>query len=182
MKIRPNNIKSRTQWLRKPFLASGFHQWLVDEGSLTARLQARYDDFQVRPLFQKSAKPNQDEATLLMLKPSQYANVRDVLLMGHEQAVVYAHSVLPHKSLRGTWLGLGHLGSKPLGATLFSNKRVKRTRLSYKRLTKSHALYHEAAEQLAQPPTYLWARRSIFSLNCANILVTEIFLPNICHE
>ncbi len=182
MKIRPYNTKSRTQWLRKPFLASGFHQWLVDEGSLTARLQIRYDDFLVQPLFQKSAKPNQDEAALLTLKPSKNANVRDVLLVGHQQAVVYAHSVLPHTSLRGTWLGLGQLGNKPLGATLFSNKRVQRTRLSYKRLTKSNPLYQEAAKQLAQPPTYLWARRSIFSLNCASILVTEIFLPTLCHE
>ncbi|OYY49405.1 MAG: hypothetical protein B7Y48_06350, partial [Methylophilales bacterium 28-44-11] len=28
-------------------------------------------------------------------------------------------------------------------------------------------------------PTFLWARRSVFYLNCVNILVTEVFLPTL---
>ncbi len=180
--IHPHHARSRLHWLRKPFLASKLHPWLVNEGSLTARLQARYDDFYVQPVFQKSARPLKEEAMLLKLKLSTTTNVRDVLLMGHQQPVVYAHSILPYGSLRGTWLGLGHLGNKPLGAALFSNKRVERTPLSYLKLSKNHALYRQVDKQLPQTANYLWARRSIFSLNCAKILVTEIFLPKICDE
>jgi len=182
VKIHPHHAKSRLNWLRKPFLASKFHPWLVDGGSLTARLKARYPDFYVQPVFQKNTKPLKEEAILLKLKLSGTVNVRDVLLVGHQQPVVYAHSVLPNGSLRGPWLGLGHLGNKPLGAALFSNKRVERTPLSYLKLGKNHALHQQVKEQLPQVPSQLWARRSIFSLNCAKILVTEIFLPNIYDE
>jgi len=91
---------------------------------------------------------------------------------------VFAHSVLPHKSLRGRWLALSRLGNKPLGATLFANPRVKRTALSYKKLSRHHALYKHAAKGLNDKPPYLWARRSVFSLNCANIMLTEVFYRN----
>lgn len=182
MRIHPQNIKLRSNWLTKPFLCLKYRNWLVDEMSLTARLQSRYADFCVQPLSQQRAKPIKDEAALLNLKLSATTNVRDVLLMGNQQPVIYAHSVLPRASIRGDWTNLGKLGNKPLGATLFKNPRVKRTPLRYKKLAKNHALYQKAAKHFASPPTYLWARRSIFSINCAKILVTEVFLPNITHE
>lgn len=99
--------------------------------------------------------------------------------MDNKQAVVFAHSVLPRNSLRGRWLGLSRLGSKPLGATLFANPQVTRTPLAYKKLSPHHALYLHAAKHLADKPAYLWARRSVFGLNCANIMVTEVFLPQL---
>jgi len=107
------------------------------------------------------------------------ALIRDVLLNGGGCPVVFAHSVLPRRSLRGEWLRLGKLGSKPLGATLFANQKVKRTALSYKKLSSNDALYHRAAQYLVTKPDYLWARRSVFSLHCAGIMVTEVFLPDI---
>jgi len=190
VKIHPHHIKLRSHWLRKPFLASAYRQWLVDESSLTARLQERYTDFYVQPLSQQTAKPICDEAAVLKLKQAATSHIREVLLFGDEQPVVYAHSVLPHASLRGAWVKLGRLGNQPLGAALFGNSRVKRTPLSYKKLSKNHVLYQQAIKHLSQsqsstssiskPPTYLWARRSIFSLNCAKILVTEVFLPQLC--
>ena len=160
-------------------LAGSNQPWLIDTGSLTARLQLRYSHFAVKPVSVKYAKPIMDEATLLHLPAHKAALIRQVLLMGNHQPVVFAHSVLPRASLRGAWNGLGRLGNKPLGATLFANPKVKRTPLSYKKLSPHHALYQHATAHLTIKPTHLWARRSIFSLNCARILVTEIFLPKL---
>lgn len=179
MKIEPHNVKTRASWLKKPFSDGAYRRWLIDEGSLTARLQSLYTAFHVKAIVQENAKPIVDEATLLKHKPVTVANVREVLLMDGQEALVYAHSVLPHNSLRGEWAKLGKLGNKPLGATLFSDPRVKRTPLSYKKLTKRHALYQKAVAYLPQAPTYLWARRSVFSLKCDKILVTEVFLPRL---
>ena len=165
------------KWLQKPLRAGTIQTWLVDNGSLTARLKAKYSDFSVKPILLKNAKPLQDEAALLRLKSQQHALIREVLLMGNHQPVVFAHSVLPQKSLRGTWNNLGKLGNKPLGAALFSNPKVKRTPLAYQKLSPKHALYQHASQYLAQKPAFLWARRSIFTLDCANIMVTEVFLP-----
>ena len=160
-------------------LCGAYRKWLIDSGSLTARLKARYADFAVKPVAVKYAKPIQDEAALLNLPAYKAALIREVLLIGDNQPVVFAHSVLPRASLRGAWNGLGRLGIKPLGATLFANAKVKRTPLEYKKLPKHHPISMRVAEHLQTSPKTLWARRSIFSLNCARILVTEVFLPQL---
>ena len=170
---------NNTDWLNKSVRSGHLQHWLIDNGSLTTRLKARYADFAVKPVLLKNAKAFTDESALLGLKACQHALIREVLLMGHNQPVVFAHSVLPRTSLRGAWNGLGRLGNKPLGATLFANPKVKRTALEYKKLPRHHPISMRAAEHMNISPTALWARRSIFSLNCAKILVTEVFLEEL---
>ena len=179
VKIQQNRSQSRQQWLKKPMLSGVYRKWLIDNGSLTARLKMRYADFAVRPVLLKNAKAFADESALLGLKCNQHALIREVLLMGGNQPVVFAHSVLPRTSLRGAWNGLGRLGNKPLGATLFANPKVKRTPLEYKKLSPHHPISMRVAAHMATNPKALWARRSIFSLGCAKILVTEVFLEQL---
>lgn len=176
VKILKNRAGSRQRWLRKPVSSSAYRPWLVDEGSLTARLKARYADFAVQPVMLEYAKALRDEAGMLGLKQHEYALIREVLLMGGGQPVVFAHSVLPRASLRGGWRGLGKLGSKPLGAALFANPKVKRTPLEYKKLSACSPMFMRLSEHIKNPPKALWARRSVFTLKCAKILVTEVFL------
>lgn len=161
-------------------LCAAIHKrWLIDDGSLTARLKARYADFAVQPVVLEYAKALRDEAATLGLKRDESALIRDVLLMGNRQTVVFAHSVLPRTSLRGAWNGLGRLGNKPLGAALFANPRVKRTPLEYKKLSARSPMFMRLSGHIKNPPKALWARRSVFSLNCAKILVTEVFLEQL---
>ena len=167
MKIQQNRSHPRQRWLRKPMLSGAYRKWLIDNGSLTTRLKARYADFAVRPVLLKNGKAFTDESTLLGLKVSQHALIREVVLMGNNQPVVFAHSVLPHASLGGAWRGLGKLGNKPLGAALFSNAKVKRTPLEYKKLSCHHPISMRVAEHMNISLKPLWARRSVFSLNCA---------------
>lgn len=179
MKNHKHTSQARYRWLVKPLLSHAYRPWLVNNQSLTARLQQRYPDFYVVPLAVSFIKPIRDEAAPLNLSTDKTVLVRDVLLYGGQNPVVFAHSILPRKSLRGVWHGLGKLGNKPLGATLFANPKVKRTALSYKKLSPNHVLYQHAIKHLINKPACLWARRSVFSLNCATIMVTEVFLPNI---
>lgn len=179
MKINQIFSYSRQRWLNLPFASHQYHRWLIEKGSLTAKLQQRYPDFYVEPLSVRYRKPAVEEAALLHMAVNDSAQVREVLLYGNGRPVVFAHSVLPRRSLHGEWRGLAGLGNKPLGAVLFANPKVKRTPLSYKKLTANHALYREAMRYVASKPEYLWARRSIFSLNCASIMVTEVFLPSL---
>ena len=169
----------RSHWLKKPIMSDQYHHWLIDSHSLTMRLQQCYADFKVVPSLVAYAKPFLDETSPLAISLRKKALIREVQLMGNNQIVVFAHSVLPRKSLRGAWLGLSRLGNKPLGAMLFANPQVTRAPLSYKKLSPHHALYQLATKSLADKPLYLWARRSVFSLNCASIMVTEVFLPSI---
>jgi chorismate lyase len=171
--------RQKIRWLKKPMLCGAYRRWLIDDGSLTARLKARYKDFAVRPVLLKNAKSFTNESALLGLKANQHALIREVLLMGGNQPVVFAHSVLPHASLRGAWKRFGKLGNKPLGAALFANQKVKRTPLEYKKLSACNPISMRVTEHLKTSPKALWARRSIFSLNKAKILVTEVFLPQL---
>ncbi len=179
MKILINNYYQKSGWLNKPMHSGNLRHWLIDNSSLTARLQQRYPKFSVKPVAVNYTKAIYDEAVLLHLPVYKTALIREVLLFGNNQPVVFAHSVLPIASLRGPWNGLGRLENKPLGATLFANPKVKRTPLSYKKLSPNHALYKRATAHLIIKPANLWARRSIFSLNCARILVTEVFLEQL---
>ena len=156
--------------------------WLIDRGSLTARLKGRYPDFGVRPVLLKNAKAFTDELKQVSLKVHQHALIREVVLMGNEQPVVFAHSVLPYASLRGAWRGLGKLGNKPLGAALFANVKVKRTPLEYKKLPRHHPIYLRVAGHMPNMHNVLWARRSVFQLNCARILVTEVYLAQLLQK
>lgn len=170
---------NHSAWQVNPILAGRLKPWLIDKGSLTLRLQKNYPIFRVKSLRVNHAKPIIDEAFMLNLPIYKTAFIREVLLLGNQQPVVFAHSVLPRASLRGAWQGLGKLGNQPLGAALFANPRVKRAPLSYKKLLPHQVLYQKATQHLSTKPAYLWARRSVFSLNCANILVTEVFLPQL---
>jgi chorismate lyase len=178
----------RNRWLKIPIASGVYQKWLTDRGSLTLRLQQRYADMHVVPVKSKFETAWVDEAVLLHMPTRQVAIIREVFLMHDKTPLVFAHSVLPIASLRGAWLGLSRLGNKPLGAILFANRRVRRTPLSYKKLdcrdplyvqVKAQLMQHLPANQTLNLPTELWARRSLFSLNCAKIVVTEVFLPTL---
>lgn len=158
---------------------SNLAPWLHDRGSLTQRIQQRCKQFEVRGVCSGLARIALDEAALLGVAAQQLAYSREVFLYANNNPVVFAHSALARTHLRGTWSVLRTLGNKPLGAVLFAHPLVKRKLLSYKALHNTHPLFRRAAQVLNEPPHRLWARRSLFYLHDAPLLVTEIFLPDI---
>ncbi|MGB9092765.1 MAG: chorismate lyase, partial [Gallionella sp.] len=113
------------------------------------------------------------------LAPHQLAWSREVFLYADGQPVVFAHSALAAAHLRGVWSEVRTLGSKPLGALLFAHPLVERKPLHYQALPGTHRLYRRAAALQHDLPHRLWARRSLFYLGDAPLLVTEVFLPGI---
>ncbi len=153
--------------------------WLQYRGSLTRRIQAQCRDFCVKPVFQSLATVHGDERIVMNLRHGEIAMVREVFLYCNRTPVVFAHSVVARKDLRGAWRGLSGLGNKSLGSVLFANPRIKRTPLQFKKLNPKHALFKRACLKLTVTPPSLWARRSLFTLHGQSILVTEVFLPEI---
>lgn len=171
----------RQNWLKKPILSTSYRHWLVSNDSLTRRLQRHFADFSVCLLNPCTEKTLLGELARMHVSSRERMLVREVHLHGNRQPVVFAHSILPRHHLRGAWLGLRVLGNKPLGASLFADPKVCRTALEFKKLSAHHQLYQLAVAHLqpAQKPNALWARRSIFILNRAKIMVTEVFLPHV---
>lgn len=167
----------RDHWLRQPIGARRYRPWLSERGSLTKRLQQHSTEFAVQPLRLIRQKPPFPEIGLLQALPRQRALLRDVMLYCDGEAVVFAHSVLPHSAMRGAWRGLGRLGSHSLGGALFADPRMCRGALQYKKISAQHFLYRRAAEHLPMLGKSIWARRSVFRLERNAVLVTELFLP-----
>jgi chorismate--pyruvate lyase len=153
--------------------------WLHDHGSLTQRIQQRCDVFAVWQMCNGLARVAQDESALLGVAPRRFAYTREVFLYADHQPVVFAHSTCAAQSIRGAWRAVAGLGNRPLGALLFAHPLVQRLPLHYQALRTSHPLYRQATTVLSHSPAKLWARRSLFYLHNAPLLVTEVFLPEI---
>ncbi|KGJ97604.1 chorismate--pyruvate lyase family protein [Colwellia psychrerythraea] len=159
--------------------------WLLDEGSLTARLKSHCDKFKVRVIGEKKQLCSAAEACHL-IKAGEAILVREVLLYCDDVPQVFARSLLPLTSLTGNEQDLANLGEQPLGQVIFNNPTLQRQRLELSsfnsdssvailasQLTKSNAIFNEEST-LEQE---LWGRRSIFVLDNKPLMVAEVFLP-----
>jgi chorismate--pyruvate lyase len=162
-----------------PGCEAGLAPWLRDRGSLTQRIQQRCTRFAVHGVRDGLARIALDEAALLGVAPPHLAWSREVFLYADGRPVVFAHSACARRHLRGAWSAVSGLGNRPLGALLFAHPLVERRPLHFKALRSTHPLYQRAAAVLCNPPGRLWARRSLFYLHGAPLLVTEVFLPDI---
>lgn len=134
--------------------------WLRDRGSLTERLLEKSDGaFRVELLGQYWGRACRDEANILGISPRHRVMIREVILHGKNTPWVYARSILPVSSLDRSLRHLKRLGTKPLGALLFSDPHMTRSPIEVTRTTRG------------------WGRRSVFYLHNEPLLVSEIFLP-----
>lgn len=170
----------RHDWPRfLPDLPEAYAPWLHDHGSLTQRIQQRCKKFSVQPVRSGLARIAFDESSVLGIPSHHYAYSREVFLHADGQPVVFAHSACAPVHLRGAWQAMNGLGNRSLGSLLFTHPLVMRQPLHYLALHSHHPLYKRAAIMLAVPPQILLARRSLFHLRGAPLLVTEVFLPTI---
>jgi chorismate lyase len=149
-------------------------RWLLDEGSLTARLQAASGNrLRVRVLHQGWQRPRPSERRALGLGPQDLALVREVLLECRGEPWVFARSVLPEATLRGRLRHLRRFGERSLGALLFSSRGLRRDPFEVALVDAAHAVL-PAAQAQAGP---VWGRRSVFRVHGRPLLVAEFFLP-----
>ena len=155
-------------------------RWLTDRDSLTRRLRMHCSDFSVCGVSLRHRPALPDERALVALPAVRRALVRDVWLYCGEQPRVFAHSVLPVRSLAGRWRRLARIGRRPLGETLFADVAVRRGALQFCLLPRWHPL--SAPVAALRPGSRFWARRSLFGLGSKRILVTEVFMPDVFAE
>jgi chorismate--pyruvate lyase len=176
----PLMMRRRSHWLLRPVGAPpALRAWLTGPGSLTRRLQAQCQRFEVCGVHQRFQRVQIDEAKLVGLLPRQCAWGRDVRLHCDGLPMIIAHSVLPEASLRGRWRNLHRIGSSSIGWTLFADPLLHRSKLRFCKLNRHDSLFQRAATLPGFNPDHLWSRRSVFRVGGARILVTEVFLSNI---
>lgn len=152
--------------LKNPEVHGPAKYWLQIEGSFTRAVQQKCQhSFHVEVQYQGYALPTPEEARRLGIPARQHTWIREVRLCGDHSPWVLARTVIPLYCLTGEGRRLLHLGSKPLGAYLFSNSRWQRGPLET-------GLCHPLTE--GQPEI---ARRSMFRNGNKALLVGEYFLP-----
>lgn len=153
-------------------------QVITDTGSLTDLVKKDCrDQFSVVVLQQSEEQPDQNEQDYLQQPAGSAALIRNVLLCDGETPLVFAHSVMPLKTLEGAGKVLGDMGNRPLGAELFSNPLIRRGDIQVAALSSDHPLFIQATSQIETKPALLWGRRSAFFVGKSPLLVCEFFLP-----
>lgn len=147
-------------------------RWLLDEGSLTTRLQGM-GRFRVQVLRHAWQAASREERQRLGLAPRSATLVREVLLYCDDVPRVYARSILPAATLRGRHRHLRRFGARSLGAHLFRHGQPRREPFELLRLPAGSHLPGMTGPAAAP----LWARRSVFYLAGQPLLVAELFLP-----
>ncbi len=156
------------------------HDWLVDPGSLTARLKrVCKESFRVRLVALGWGKALYSEGMLLGMRRGEIAVVREVELLIDEVPWVFARTVIPASSLRGPARRLTMLGTKPLGEVLFAEPHTARVVMEIASLHSRHNLFNKAVRSLDRQPEQLWGRRTLFNLAGSPLLVNELFLPTL---
>jgi chorismate lyase len=176
--MRTVKLTQPNAWRQMPPIGK-LRPWITDRGSLTARIVAHFTDFNLQRLGQSRATPNEDERRALGLRHGEQAIVREVLLKSGRNALVFAHTALHPRDMRGAWRGLSRLGARPLAEMLFHDPTVTRMPMEYRQLSGAHPLLVRLHHVLNIRVNRVWARRSVFLKSNQPILVTEVFLPSI---
>jgi len=138
-----------------------WQQSLLAPGSLTHRLQALSGGtFRVRVVDEGWVQGSARTIPVFgKRKAAQIMWSRHVLLCGHGEPWVAAHSLIPFSSIQGSLRQLVRLRDRPLGGFLFRHPQLRRDE-----------------PELVRLPDH-WGRRSVFHLQGKSLLVAEFFLP-----
>lgn len=150
-------------------LAEFWQDWLLDSGSLTARLKG-LGTFRVSLLREFHGSPSQLERQRLKLSAQARVWVREVVLRVDDRPLVYARTAIPHATLTGRGKRLQSLGDRSLGSYLFAQPDLQR-----QPLVVSHCNPNALALE--------WCRHSVFTLEQKALMVSEAFVsdfPDYC--
>ncbi|MFO1407672.1 MAG: chorismate lyase [Steroidobacteraceae bacterium] len=148
------------------------HGWLAEPGLLTTRVQRAGGDRVRFTLLRLAPAPLDRGLAGRMAVADTGALVREIEFACGDERWIFAQSVFPDSTLREhPWLG--ELGGVALGVSLLGRHDVSREPLEYRRIEPGDPL-GVAAGGLDGPA---WARRAVYHLSGAPIIVQELFLP-----
>lgn len=148
--------------------------WLAEPGLLTARVRAIGGDTVRFGLLRLERAPLAPELQERLHVADCVALLREVEFTNRGERWIFAQSVFPASTVeRHPWLA--DLRDSPLGEVLRRvGADVLREPLEYRELPREHPLAVAAHPDGAAP---VWARRAVYRIAGAPIIVQEVFLP-----
>lgn len=151
------------------------HPWLAEPGLLTERVRRACGEATRFTLLRlERASLGAAAARRLGVNDTECL-VREIEFSCGDVRWIFAQSLFPDSTVhQHPWLA--ELGSSALGVSLLGRHDVSREPLEYRGLPAGHELVHAAAVACSDTEP-LWARRAVYQLSGAPILVQEVFLP-----
>jgi len=157
--------------------AKELKQWLLETGSLTAKIRQTCPQMRVKILAEGWQRPLVQECQQLKLSLNEQAWVRCVVLMCDHQPLVYARTIIPRCHAGNHWFALKKLGDRPLGEILFQPKQAHRTPFILSQQPIEHWPYLKSAlPDHADQLNISYARQSLFRQHGDTLLLTEAFI------
>jgi chorismate--pyruvate lyase len=151
------------------------HPWLAEPGLLTARVRRACDGETRFRLLRVDRAPLAALLARRMGVADTGCVLREIEFACGGTRWIFAQSVFPDSTV-GQHPWLAELGNVALGESLLGRPDVSRQPLEYRELGVDEELA-VAAGGLEGPA---WARRAVYHLSEAPILVQEVFLPALC--
>lgn len=146
--------------------------WLAEPGLLTARVRAAAGDATRFHMLRLEAAPLPPTLRARLSVDDETGLVREIEFARGSVRWIFAQSVFPDSTVdRYPWLR--ELGESPLGEALRRVAEVVREPLEYAELAPDHPL---ALAANPEGGARLWARRAVYRLAGAPIVVQEVFL------
>ncbi len=154
---------------------------LSDRGSLTERFRQVMG---VTPHLTRLGQGHQfvcwRERRLLGIDQRQMALVREIKMGNGEQNWLFARTVVPIATLRGSAKRIANLNDAPIGKILFGRNGARRKEMKVfltNQLPKTVVQQGiVSSSQITQ--RMLWQRESIFEFPSGPLMVSELFLPD----
>ncbi|RLV60789.1 chorismate lyase [Parashewanella curva] len=157
---------------RLPKCTTNLTSWLLANGSLTEKLKACCQNFEVKVLGEALLLPFAEE-----MPQQSKVWVREVLLCLDEIPWVFARTLIPAPLLEQTQVDFKGLGTQPLGQLLYSHHQFIPGDIQVAESLPNGAI-SQLAQSLGQPCQHVWGRRRFFTYKNHQMTVSEFFLPH----
>lgn len=153
-----------------------FFELLVDRGSLTEKFQQLMGNPpELTRLEQGHRFVSSQERLMLSIKPRKMALIREIKMGTGQQNWLFARTVIPLPTLKGTARRISNLNDTPIGKILFGRHGARRTQMT---LSLTDELPNTVIKMGIVSERALWQRQSIFEFSSGPLMVTELFLPD----
>lgn len=149
---------------------------LSDRGSLTGRFkQVMGSSPRLTRLNQGHQFVSWPERLALAIAPRQMALVREIKMSKGKQDWLFARTIVPDSTLKGSAKRIAYLKEAPIGKILFGRNGAQRTSMQ---VSLSNELPPSLLKLGISANKPLWQRISIFEFPSGPLMVTEVFLPD----
>ena len=134
--------------------------WLLEQGPITKRIKS-IAEFRLELIQDELSDATEDEILFLKIDSEEF-RIREVILYGNENPMVFARTIIPNTTIEKGLRELGKIGNKPLGDILFEKDIFSKEGIVFATFKDEESLF--------------WGRKIKYTVKHQPFSVMEVFL------